>query len=582
MSAERRALARAARVGAAVASWGTPRWQRLGATALFLLTEALAWFIALRVFATAVERSGYTGLAASLELAVLRGAPLDRAAAIGAAERLREAVADVAAGPPWWIVVAGAGAAFLLAHHVTRLGLPGGLAAVVGLLASVLGVNALVHISIAGDLQVWSGATMSQFPFEGAPGAEDYLAGEDPARAAGSARTTIVIGLVLLWLRFLWLGRSPVSFEKVIWSFTTGFLVVLIAALVATGRGSAGPGLLAVLYFVMGMLTLAVSNVARATAETQVMERSGAWAVSVALTVALLGITGLVFGVLTILDVERLISPLGDLLPRFISWALILILTPIFWLLGILLSPLAGLLEGLDTRFQEVFQAIGRAIFVDQETRDALSENRPPGWLRDGARLLALTAILAGLYFGGRLLFRRARRPRRREVAYDELRSTAEGAGAGLGSLLRSILPRDRGEAGPAGWLRRQAIYRLYARFAAAARDRGFPRRSGETPLEYAEAASRVFAAPHFREVAALFDGARYGRHYPEAVRVEELDAELQSWEAATPATDELRSRVGRRGVAGPEADPRVQERDIAPTFDEPALPETTDFPERI
>ena len=582
MSAERRAGARAGQLGAAVAAWGTPRWQRIGATALFLLTEALAWFIVLRVFATAVERAGYTGLAASLDLAVLRGAPIDRPAALEAAERLREAASGVSAGPPWWIVVAGTGAAFLLAHYVTRIGLPSGLAAVVGVLASLLGVNALVHVAIAGDLQVWSGGTISQFPFEGAPGAEAYLADPSPDRAAGSARTTVVIGMVMLWLRFLWVGRSPVTFEKVIWSFTTGFLAVLIAALVATGRGSAGPGLLAVLYFVSGMLTLAVSNVARATAETRGMERTVPWAASVAVTVALLGITGLVFGILTILNVERLVSPLGDLLPRLISWILVLILTPVFWLLGVLLSPLAGLLDGIDTRFEEVFQGIARAFFVDPETRDALSDNEPPRWLRDGARLLAATAILAGLYFGGRLLFRRLRRPRGADVVYDELRSTSEGAGAGLGSLLRSILPRNRGGEEPAGWLRRQAVYRLYARFAAAARERGFPRRSGETPLEYADAASRVFAAPHFLDVASLFDGARYGRHYPEAVRVTELDDELERWEEATPATDELRSRVGRRGLATPELDPRVRESEIAPSFEEPALPETTDFPERI
>ena len=478
--------------------------------------------------------------------------------------------------------MAGAAAAFVLAHYVTRMGLPGGLAAVVGVLASLLGVNALVHVAIAGDLQVWTGGTISQFPFAGAPGPEDYLADADPARAAGSARTTVVIGVLLLWLRFLWLGRSPVTFDKVIWSFTTGFLAVLIAALVATGRGSAGPGLLAVLYFVSGMLTLAVTNVARATAETRGMERSAPWAASVAATVALLGITGLVFGVLTILDVERLVSPLGDLLPRFISWLLILILTPVFWLLGVLLSPFAGLLDGLDTRFQEVFQAIGRAIFVDPETRDALSDNRPPAWLRDGARLLAVTAILAGLYFGGRLLFRRLRRPRGQDAVYDELRSVSEEAGAGFGSLLRSILPRSRGGEEPAGWLRRQAVYRLYARFASAARERGFPRRTGETPLEYADAASRVFAAPRFLDVATLFDGARYGRHYPEEARVAELDDELERWEIATPATEELRSRVGRRGLAAPEIDPRVRESEIAPTFEEPALPETTDFPERI
>ena len=582
MSGERSVGSRAASMGAAVTAWGTPRWQRTAATTLFLLTEALAWFVVLRVLATAVERAAYTGLAADLELMLLRGLPIDREATLRAASLLRDATANVSAGPPWWIVVAGAGSAFLLAHYVTRIGLPGGLAAVVGVLASILGLNALAHIAIAGDLQVWSGATISQFPFEGAPGAEDYLADVDPARAAGGARSTIVLGMVLLWLRFLWLGRSPVTFERVIWSFTTGFMAVLIAALVATGRGSAGRGLFAVLYFVMGMLTLAISNAARASAQTRGMERSGPWAASVVATVALLGITGLVFGILTILDVERVISPLGGLLPRLISWVLVLILTPIFWLLGILLSPIAGLLSGIDLRFDEVFQAIGRALFVDPETRDELSDNRPPAWLREGARLLAAVAIIAGLYFGGRLLFRRVRRPRRRAAGYDELRSTSEGAGVGLGSLLRSVLPRSRADGGSAGWLRGEAIYRVYARFAAAARERGFPRRAGETPLEYAEAAGRVFAASHFRDVAVLFDGARYGRHYPEAVRVAALDAELERWEAANPATDELRSRVGRKGLAGPELDSRGREQAVAPTFEEPALPAGTDFPERI
>ncbi len=573
---------RAAAAGAALGSWDSPQWQRGAATTLFLLTEALGWFLVLRVLATMVERSGITGLASELELEVLRGAAIDRAAALEAAVLLRDAASSAAAGPAWWIVLGGAGAAFLLARNVTRAGLPGGLAAITGVLASIVAINVLVHLAIAGDLRVWTGETISRFPFEGAPLPEEYLADADPGRAAGSARVVVVLGLVGLWLRFLWLGRSPVSFEKVTWSFTTGFVVVLGAALLGAARGSAGPGLLAVLYFVMGMLTLAISNTARATEETQGLERSTPWAASVLVTVALLGITGLVVGVLTILDVERVVSPLGELLPRFIGWALVLILTPVFWLLGILLSPFSGLFEGLDARFQDVFQAIGRALQIDPETRDELSDNRPPRWLRDGARLLAATAVIAGLYFGGRLLFRRVRRTRRPDAAYAELRSSSEGAGAGLGSLLRSILPRGRGGEEPVGWLRRQAVYRLYARLAIASRDRGFPRRAGETPIEYADAAGRVFAAPFFPRVAALFDGARYGRHYPEEAGVAALDAELGRWEAANPATDELRSRVGRKGLEGPALDPRVREDEVVPRFEEPALPETTDFSERI
>jgi len=573
---------RASATGAALAAWDSPQWQRGFGTTLFLVTEALGWFIVLRVLATAVERSGFTGLAAELDLEVRRGAALDRAAALEAAVLLRDAGSSVVAGPSLWLVLGGAVVAFLLARNVTRAGLPGGLAAIVGVLASIVFINVLVHVAIAGDLQVWSGETISRFPFEGSPLPEAFLADPDPARAEGSARAVVVVGLALLWMRFLWLGRSPVSFEKVIWSFTTGFVVVLIAALLGAARGSAGPGLFAVVYFVLGMLTLAISNTARATEETQGLERSTPWAASVLVTVALLGITGLVFGALTILDVERVVAPLGELLPRFLSWSLVLILTPVFWLFGILLSPFAGLLDGLDARFQEVFQSIGRALQVDPETRDELSDNRPPRWLRDGARLLLATGVIAGLYFGGRLLFRRVRRTRRPDTGYAELRDSSEGAGAGLGSLLRSILPRGRGDAEPVGWLRRQAVYRLYGRLANASIDRGFPRRAGETPIEYADAAGRVFAAPFFSSVAALFDGARYGRHYPEDASVASLDAELGRWEEANPATDELRSRVGRKGLEGPALDSRVREDEVAPSYEEPSLPDTSDFAERI
>ncbi len=502
--------------------------------------------------------------------------------ALEAAVVLRDAADDVIAGPAWWIVLGGAVAAYLLARNVTRVGLPAGFVAIVGVLASMVFINVLVHLAIAGNLQVWSGETISRFPFEGTLLPEEYLSDADPARAEGSARSLVVVALVLLWLRFLWIGRSPVTFENVTRSFTTGFVIVLCAALLGAARGSTGPGILAVLYFVIGMLTLAISNTVRATQETQGLERSVPWAASVLVTVALLGITGLVFGVLTVLDVGRVISPLGELLQRFIVWALILILTPVFWLLGILLSPLAGLLDGLDARFDEVFQSIGRALFVDPEARAALSDNKLPRWLRDGARLLATAAVIAGLYFGGRLLFRRMRRTRDSDTDYQELRGNSAGGGTGLGSLLRDLLPRDRGENESGAWLRRQSVYRLYARLATIAAARGFPRREGETPIEYADAAGRVFAAPFFPGVAMLFDGARYGRHYPEQSSVDALDADLERWEEANPVTEELLSRVGRKGVERPELDSRVHEGAVTPRFDEPALPDTTDFSERI
>ena len=78
------------------------------------------------------------------------------------------------------------------------------------------------------------------------------------------------------------------------------------------------------------------------------------------------------------------------------------------------------------------------------------------------------------------------------------------------------------------------------------AEDRGFRRRPGETPLEFAVAAERVLDASLFPGIAAEFDRARYGRHYATDEELQPLDRALGEWERAHPATDELRRAVSR------------------------------------
>ena len=94
------------------------------------------------------------------------------------------------------------------------------------------------------------------------------------------------------------------------------------------------------------------------------------------------------------------------------------------------------------------------------------------------------------------------------------------------------------------GWLSLRPIYAVYGRTVIDAEDRGFERRSSETPLEYSGASSRVLDAPFFAEVAAAFDAARYGDHDPDPGEVQRWAAELDTWERTHPPSDELRARL--------------------------------------
>ena len=127
-------------------------------------------------------------------------------------------------------------------------------------------------------------------------------------------------------------------------------------------------------------------------------------------------------------------------------------------------------------------------------------------------------------------------------VTVDEVRGQSSGA-LGLGAILRGLLPGIHRPASD-DWLKRHAIYRLYARAARAAEDRGFHYMAGETPMEFASRANRAMDAPPYPPIGLAFDRARYGRHFPEDEAVRSMEADLGSWETATPPTEELRHRL--------------------------------------
>ena len=501
---------------------------------LYVLTEAFAWFIALRAFATAVERQAFRELTEDIAQVVGIGQFANEEQATSALAIASYAAAHATGGPALPLVLAAASGAFLLSRGLTRLGLPAGVGAVIGLLASVVTLQVLIHVALAGDLRVWDGATVAEAfegsgSFTGGLTREGFIADPDTGRVRTASAALTVVGLTALWVRFLLAGRGTVTFERVLRSFSFGFAVVLVATLVWGGAvGSQSGAALALVYFVLGVLSLAVAHAARAGAGGDVLRREGPWALSVLATMGAVAAVALIFGGLALLDVQRVFEPTARGVFAVVGWVLRLILAPIFWTTSWLLNLILG--DAGETQFRNrLSELAGDA----QNTDDPAGRRLLPGWAGHAVRVAVVAFVVWLAYRAGRLIFGRVRHGP--PETYSEARAESSG-GMGLGGMLRGLFPAMPGRGpDPSAWMRRHPIYRLFGRAVVTAEDRGVRRRPGETPLEFASSARTRLGAP-LSPIATAFDAARYGRHYPADDEVGDLDRALTEWERAHPA----------------------------------------------
>ncbi|MSQ41545.1 MAG: DUF4129 domain-containing protein [Dehalococcoidia bacterium] len=507
------------------------RWFQAASTHLLILSEAMAWFIVLRVLATAMDRSVLTGFQQTVEAGHLGGEPT--AAALAAVQLLRRAVDDLASGPPLALVILTAYLALGLSWGIRRLRAPAAVAVMVGLAASVVLLNVLFHIALAGDLALWDGSGMQRFftdPQATLAGERDtaaWVANPDPARLPGTSAGLVLVGMCALWARFIYVGRSAVSFPRVLRSFSVGFPAVLLATVLVPLAG-VGVGVLALPYFVLAMLTVAVANAARSTRDWT-FDRTAPWAVSALATIGVLAGIALLFGLLAVLEVREVVAPIGSALLGAALAVMEVVLTPVFWALEHAFRAIASRFasDALDT----VQQGAGEPTPKQPETDDFVT----PAWLTTSLRLAAFTVLALGSYWLARYLFRRVSE-RQQEPEYAEERAAAEGTG--VGGLLRQLLPQRRRQPGVPRWLDRHAVYRLFARAVVDAEDRGVLRAPGDTPLQFAAMAAPALQAPMMQEIAEQFDRARYGRHYPSAEALAPLERALGEWEQAHPAPE--------------------------------------------
>lgn len=499
------------------------------AAALFLVMESVAWWIGIRAIATVMTREGYAAMAERIERVgvSLTGsqAQVDRALAV-----TREAARNGVGGAPFLVVLGAAASAFLLVRWMVRQRMPTPFAAGLGVAASLIAFQVLVRLSVMGDLRIWEPLAVLQASFRGAPGAEAeitrFIANPDAGLPVPGALGTTMGGVALLWLRFLIAGRTPVTYERVLRSFGAGFALLLgITAWIAVGdHVDVFP--LVPLYFVVGIAALAVAQAARARPDAIGVREP--WVASMAIAVGAVALLAGLFGFLALVDGGRLTQPLiGGVVwvAGRIAWA-------ILYPFALVMQAIVGLILG------------GRTLHLDQFNTDLLDALQPPSsgeergplipsWLAFGLRMIAVAFAIWLLYRIGLVVFAARRRLAPGEGEVEVRTASSERVASGL---LRGLFRRRHDDSGIGGeWLRRHAVYQLFARVVQGAQERGVQRPVDSTPIEFARTAGARLDAPMFEPIGRAFDEVRYGRHTPDAQQLEAMQEALRGWERAHP-----------------------------------------------
>ncbi|MSP21569.1 MAG: DUF4129 domain-containing protein [Dehalococcoidia bacterium] len=548
---------------------------RLAVDGMFVFTETLAWFFAMYVFSSIYERSVLSDLVFRLDAASTPGGGVDAIAGARAAEVALQAARTATSGPQWYVVLGVALAAFSLTRFLrsARLGRAG---TVLGILVSLAVLSIAWRVVLVGDVRFWDYAAVAHF-FEDSNSSAflpinvaEFTRNADVTVADGRSQGLGLIGVLALWIRFLFAGRSPRQFEGVLRSFSATFPVVLLATMAGSAAGVPGGGI-ALVYFTSAVLTLALANARRATdrgAVTRLNEAEGwsgraraalttPWAFAAAATIAVVLATGVTLIVLSSVNAGAAALVIGGMVGKVIEFILVIFVTPLYWIASAIGRWLG--LGQVDLSFMS--KALDSAqLKIDPSQAGDTSRFY---WVGDAMRLLAFAALAYVTYRFGQYMFRRLESRRADNDEGD--RSTVSTQG-GFGHLLRAAFPgRRSNNDGDERWLRRQPAYWLYGRMVRDAAERRFAPRPGETPLEFAAASAGVLNAPVFEGIAVEFDRARYGGHFRPHDELRPLADALREWEAANPITDEMRLRPGRdeeapdiEDIGGPSAMPEA------------------------
>ena len=268
--------------------------------ALFIATEAIVWYVMLHVLTTAMQQSYLSQVEGRL------GSPRGGADILS----IVHTASNAEYGPSLLIVLATAFGGFALMRGLTYAGLDGALGAIVLLAASVVVLNVLLHIALVGDLRVWDPSGLTELfarPSNALSSVnlEALVRDANPKRPTSSIAAFEFMGMIVLWARFIVAGRGRVTFERMLRSFSIGFLLTIVGLALASIEGIRSMGLFAVSQFILGLLGLTVANNAHTVAPAEGARRIGPWVASVGGTIAVLFGVALLLGTLSMSVLEH-------------------------------------------------------------------------------------------------------------------------------------------------------------------------------------------------------------------------------------------------------------------------------------
>lgn len=343
------------------------------------------------------------------------------------------------------------------------------------------------------------------------------------------------LGGAALWWRGGHIGAVDIPAESLSTSFRIGILILAIAAVVDIAH----PADLNVfpmmfVFFAAGVTGLIVANMAPTT---QKSNGTRAWTRIIGGLVGALVVLGLIFSLLQDSVLAAIAVP--------ILWVLNILATVVFYLI---IFPLAYIIDFATRGIFALLLWLGGEPGQPREFAAPQGVGSFEGLTRNGeaepAALLLLqilqwsivAAIIIGALVVMALAFKRRLRSRR-ETADGQRESIIEDADVtyDFANLLFNMLPsrfRRRPVSQPLQVPSDDPnvvdVFRIYFGMLVMAEQRGHPRHSSETPLEFQQTLERMLPQGLVRAATRAFTRACYGHHPATREQIEEMRTELE------------------------------------------------------
>ena len=343
------------------------------------------------------------------------------------------------------------------------------------------------------------------------------------------------LGGAALWWRGGHIGAADIPAESLSASFRIGILVLAIAAVVDIAHhADLNVFPMMFVFFASGVAGLIVANMAPTTQQSN---GTRAWTRVIGGLVGAIVVLGLIFSLLQDNVLAAIAAPL--------LWLLNILAKVVFY---VVIFPLAYIIDFVTRAIFAVLLWLGGEPEQPREFTMPQGVGSFEGLARNGeaepAALLLLQilqwSIVATIIIGVLVLMALAYRRRmrhRREVADGERESLIEGADVtyDFANLLFNMLPSRFRRRQVSDALRVPSddpnitdVFRIYFGMLVLAEQRGNPRHSSETPLEFQQTLERILPQRLVRAATGAFVRACYGHHPATREEIDEMRTTLE------------------------------------------------------